>query len=67
MRAIATDAATAQLSRAHSQPAQRRADARRDRDLQRMGYRVVHLSAHAVQHRLADAVAHLVVEIDAAR
>jgi len=34
-----------------------RADARRDRDLARLGYRVLHLDAAMVQHRVADAVA----------
>ena len=34
-----------------------RSDARRDRDLGRLGYRVLHLDAAMVQHRLADAVA----------
>ena len=34
-----------------------RADARRDRKLARLGYRVVRLPAELVQHRLAEAVA----------
>ena len=33
------------------------ADARRDRDMARLGYRVLRLPAEQVQHRLADAVA----------
>lgn len=39
----------------HAQRA--RADARRDRDLGRLGYRVLRLDAAMVQHQLADAVA----------
>ena len=35
----------------------RRADARRDRKLARLGYRVLRLPAELVQHRLAEAVA----------
>jgi very-short-patch-repair endonuclease len=34
-----------------------RADARRDRKLARLGYRVLRLPAALVQHRLAEAVA----------
>ena len=41
----------------HSTPAGRRADARRDRYLVGLGYRVVRLPAAMVQHRLPQAVA----------
>lgn len=41
----------------HRSPAQRRADARRDRRLQRAGYRVVRLSAELVLGNLDAAVA----------
>jgi len=50
----------------HTQPAQRRADARRDRDLRRLGYRVVHVSGEMVQHRLGDAVAVVLAAIASA-
>ncbi|MBL8739943.1 MAG: DUF559 domain-containing protein [Myxococcales bacterium] len=41
----------------HATPAGRRADARRDRYLARLGYRVVRLPAAMVQHQLPQAVA----------
>ena len=41
----------------HAHAARARADARRDRDLTRLGWRVLHLDAAMVQHHLADAVA----------
>jgi len=41
----------------HATPAGRRADARRDRYLAKLGYRVVRLPAAMVQHQLGDAVA----------
>jgi very-short-patch-repair endonuclease len=41
----------------HATQAARRADARRDRCLTKLGYRVLRLPAAMVQHQLADAVA----------
>lgn len=41
----------------HASPAQHRADARRDRALAQLGYRVLRLPGAMVQHQLADAVA----------
>jgi very-short-patch-repair endonuclease len=41
----------------HSTPAQLRADARRDRYLGKLGYRVLRLPAAMVQHRLPEVVA----------
>jgi len=49
----------------HGHAARQRADARRDRDLRRAGYRVVHVSGEMVQARLGDAVALIVAAIDA--
>ncbi len=40
----------------HTTPAGRRADARRDRYLAKLGYRVVRIPAAMVQHQLAEAV-----------
>ena len=39
------------------------ADARRDRDLARMGYRVLRLPRDMVQHRLGEAVARVVAAV----
>jgi len=49
----------------HGRPARQRADARRDRDLRRLDYRVLHLSAEMVQCRLAEAVAVILAEVEA--
>jgi very-short-patch-repair endonuclease len=48
----------------HGRPARARADARRDRDLGRLGYRVVHVPADMVQHRLVEAVTRIVLAIE---
>jgi leucyl-tRNA synthetase len=48
----------------HSDPARVRADARRDRDLGRLGYRVIHVPADMVEHRLVEAVAMIVMAIE---
>ena len=40
----------------HTTPAGRRADARRDRYLAKLGYRVVRIPSAMVQHQLAEAV-----------
>jgi len=50
----------------HAQPSQRRADARRDRDLRRAGYRVVHVPGAMVQHALGEAVALVAAAVAAA-
>ena len=47
----------------HATPAQRRADARRDRYLAKLGYRVVRLPGAMVQHQLAHAVALVVAAL----
>lgn len=49
----------------HGTPARLRADARRDRYLARLGYRVVRLPAAMVQHRLVDAAALIVAALAA--
>jgi very-short-patch-repair endonuclease len=48
----------------HATPAHMRADARRDRHLAKLGYRVVRLPAAMVQHQLADAVALVVAALE---
>jgi very-short-patch-repair endonuclease len=48
----------------HALPAQVRADARRDRYLAKLGYRVVRLPAAMVQHQLAEAVALVVAALE---
>jgi len=47
----------------HTTPAGQRADARRDRYLAKLGYRVVRLPAAMVQHQLAHAVALVVAAL----
>ena len=47
----------------HTTPSGRRADARRDRYLAKLGYRVVRLPAAMVQHQLGDAVAMVVAAL----